>query len=409
MVAKADFDLVLHHGLLDGSQIDMQVRYQQRVGELNDCAAGRNNDGIAGTMSGTPFSAVLTTTLGLGITPNGHQRASPRARRPAQSRVRWQGTGPQLQQQVDGWAADEGELLGRLLQGQLAGGNGLVTLTLTLALALALMGHVALGARFGAGGCAHNRLGGGHGCHLLTQLAQFVAQGGHVISNSDGLGAHGAALGVNGALALHAVILFAHGEDLEAHLVKVFAPLALVDLADLVHANDVGQVVAPVVCRPFEFGVELEELLHHSARCSLGAGRHAFLNQGLALVGGLGDARVVVLDLVQLLDVHPSPMRVVVVATQPVLEGGVGNVNHEDGKGVLVAGLNKLLLARLLSAAATFSSLSSLACWRCTAGWSLSSKRMVCIGSTSWSRNTGTGYPKGFRKPYQDNVTDMPI
>eukprot|EP00965_Chrysotila_dentata_P044232 1470124-Pleurochrysis_carterae.AAC.1 len=53
-------------------------------------------------------------------------------------------------------------------------------------------------------------------------------------------------------------------------------------------------------------------------RCSLRAGRHALLNQGLALVGSLGDARVVVLDLVQVLDVHPSPMRViVVVATQP--------------------------------------------------------------------------------------------
>eukprot|EP00965_Chrysotila_dentata_P242274 6204778-Pleurochrysis_carterae.AAC.2 len=60
------------------------------------------------------------------------------------------------------------------------------------------MGHVALVARFGACCCAHDGLGGGHGCHLLTQLAQLVAQGEHVISNSDGLGAHGAALGVNG-------------------------------------------------------------------------------------------------------------------------------------------------------------------------------------------------------------------
>eukprot|EP00965_Chrysotila_dentata_P179869 5938832-Pleurochrysis_carterae.AAC.1 len=47
MVAKADFDLVLHHGLLDGSKVDIQVRHKQRVGELNDCAAGRNNDGTA--------------------------------------------------------------------------------------------------------------------------------------------------------------------------------------------------------------------------------------------------------------------------------------------------------------------------------------------------------------------------
>eukprot|EP00965_Chrysotila_dentata_P240719 6203872-Pleurochrysis_carterae.AAC.3 len=138
--------------------------------------------------------------------------------------------------------------------------------------------------------------------------------------------AHGVALDVNGVLALHAVTLFKHGEDLEAHLVKLVAPLALVDLAGLVHANGVGQVrghgvqegrgqqvVAPEVCRPFEFGVELEELLHHGGRCSLGAGRHALLNQGLALVGSLGDARVVVIDLVQMLDVQASPMRVVVV------------------------------------------------------------------------------------------------
>eukprot|EP00965_Chrysotila_dentata_P242273 6204778-Pleurochrysis_carterae.AAC.1 len=47
IVAKADFDLVLHHGLLDGSQVEIQVRHQQRVGELDECAAGRSNDGIA--------------------------------------------------------------------------------------------------------------------------------------------------------------------------------------------------------------------------------------------------------------------------------------------------------------------------------------------------------------------------
>eukprot|EP00965_Chrysotila_dentata_P112989 3733185-Pleurochrysis_carterae.AAC.2 len=47
MVAKADFDLVLHHGLLNGSQVDIQVRHQQRVGELDECAAGRNNNGVA--------------------------------------------------------------------------------------------------------------------------------------------------------------------------------------------------------------------------------------------------------------------------------------------------------------------------------------------------------------------------
>eukprot|EP00965_Chrysotila_dentata_P043380 1442436-Pleurochrysis_carterae.AAC.3 len=55
-------------------------------------------------------------------------------------------------------------------------------------------------ARLGAGSCAHDGFGGGHGCHLLTHLAQLVAQGGLVISNSDGLGAHGAALGVDGVL-----------------------------------------------------------------------------------------------------------------------------------------------------------------------------------------------------------------
>eukprot|EP00965_Chrysotila_dentata_P256219 6212477-Pleurochrysis_carterae.AAC.1 len=49
------------------------------------------------------------------------------------------------------------------------------------------------------------------------------------------------------------------------------------------------------------------------------------------------------------LDAHPSPMCVVfVVATQPVLEGGVGNVGYEDGKDVLVASLDELLHARLL-------------------------------------------------------------
>eukprot|EP00965_Chrysotila_dentata_P100845 3331156-Pleurochrysis_carterae.AAC.1 len=47
MVAKSDSDLVLHHGLLGGSQVDMQVGHQQCVGELDNCAAGRNNDGVA--------------------------------------------------------------------------------------------------------------------------------------------------------------------------------------------------------------------------------------------------------------------------------------------------------------------------------------------------------------------------
>eukprot|EP00965_Chrysotila_dentata_P141598 4679539-Pleurochrysis_carterae.AAC.1 len=79
------------------------------------------------------------------------------------------------------------------------------------------------------------------------------------------------------------------------------------------------------------------------------------------------------------MNAHLSPMRVVVlVATQPVLEGGVvGNVDHEDGKGIFVAALDELLHARLFVSRATFSSLSSLVCRRSTAGWSSSSKRMV--------------------------------
>eukprot|EP00965_Chrysotila_dentata_P064458 2136670-Pleurochrysis_carterae.AAC.1 len=35
---------------------------------------------------------------------------------------------------------------------------------------------------------------------------------------------------------------------------------------------------------------------------------------------------------------------------------------------------------------------------------------MLCIWEVSqWSTNKGTWYPTGFRKPYQVNVTDMPI
>eukprot|EP00965_Chrysotila_dentata_P121142 4006343-Pleurochrysis_carterae.AAC.1 len=61
---------------------------------------------------------------------------------------------------------------GSLMKGQFAGGNG-------LAVALAAMGHIELVAKLGSGGCAQDELGGGRGCHLLTQLAQLVAQGGH--------------------------------------------------------------------------------------------------------------------------------------------------------------------------------------------------------------------------------------
>eukprot|EP00965_Chrysotila_dentata_P158560 5237223-Pleurochrysis_carterae.AAC.3 len=102
------------------------------------------------------------------------------------------------------------------------------------------------------------------------------------------------------------------------------------DLAGLVHANGVGQMRNQ--------GVRMSH------------GQHLVATVGLAPIGSLGNARVVVLDLVQGLEVHPSPMRVVVlVATQPVLESDVDNVDHEDGKGVLVAGLNELFHgARLL-------------------------------------------------------------
>eukprot|EP00965_Chrysotila_dentata_P009017 293210-Pleurochrysis_carterae.AAC.1 len=71
MVAKADFDLVLHHGLLDGCQVDIQVsRLQQRVGELNDCAAGRNNNGIALASGDDGRDALLSGLdhhIGLGV------------------------------------------------------------------------------------------------------------------------------------------------------------------------------------------------------------------------------------------------------------------------------------------------------------------------------------------------------
>eukprot|EP00965_Chrysotila_dentata_P191225 6174390-Pleurochrysis_carterae.AAC.1 len=46
MLANAGFDLVLHHGLLDRGQVDIQVGHQQRVGELDDRAAVCNYDGV---------------------------------------------------------------------------------------------------------------------------------------------------------------------------------------------------------------------------------------------------------------------------------------------------------------------------------------------------------------------------
>eukprot|EP00965_Chrysotila_dentata_P105509 3484584-Pleurochrysis_carterae.AAC.2 len=67
-----------------------------------------------------------------------------------------------------------------------------------------------------------------------------------------------------------------------------------------------------MMCRPLEFRVELEELLYHGASRSLGTGRHALLHQSLALVRLLGNAGITVLDLVQVLDIRPSTVRVVV-------------------------------------------------------------------------------------------------
>eukprot|EP00965_Chrysotila_dentata_P254324 6211833-Pleurochrysis_carterae.AAC.3 len=77
MVAKADFDLSLHHGLLsDGSQVDIQVGHQQRVGELDDCAAGHNDDGIA-LASGDDGRDALLSGLGYHIGLGGHAKREP--------------------------------------------------------------------------------------------------------------------------------------------------------------------------------------------------------------------------------------------------------------------------------------------------------------------------------------------
>eukprot|EP00965_Chrysotila_dentata_P159561 5271359-Pleurochrysis_carterae.AAC.1 len=55
------------------------------------------------------------------------------------------------------------------------------------------MRRVALVAGLGVSSCAQGRLGGCHGCHLLPQLTQLVAQGGQVLIGGNGLGAHGLA------------------------------------------------------------------------------------------------------------------------------------------------------------------------------------------------------------------------
>eukprot|EP00965_Chrysotila_dentata_P260275 6213845-Pleurochrysis_carterae.AAC.2 len=77
MVARADLGLVLQHGLLDGTQVDMvQVRHQQRVGELDDCAAGRNNDSMA-LASGDNGRDALLTSLDHHIWLGGHAKLEP--------------------------------------------------------------------------------------------------------------------------------------------------------------------------------------------------------------------------------------------------------------------------------------------------------------------------------------------
>eukprot|EP00965_Chrysotila_dentata_P254505 6211897-Pleurochrysis_carterae.AAC.3 len=173
MVAKADFDLFLHHGLLDKSQVDIQVRHKQRVGKLDDCAAGRNNDGIALVCGNdgrdTALLSGLDSHIGLGshaklepahvvehvlVTLGVHVQQHVFAYLPKASAhalelvgvgvaaalvrlvVLVALEGRSCSSRLTGWVADEGELLGRDLQGQLAnGGNG-------LAVALAAMGHV---------------------------------------------------------------------------------------------------------------------------------------------------------------------------------------------------------------------------------------------------------------------------
>eukprot|EP00965_Chrysotila_dentata_P094915 3139190-Pleurochrysis_carterae.AAC.1 len=103
------------------------------------------------------------------------------------------------------------------------------------------MRHIALVAWLGIGRRAHRRLDGARGRHLLAQLPQFVAQRGNIIFSGEALSTHGPAFGVDGVLAHHLVILFEHGEDLDANLIKIVAPGALADLsAGLAHANNIG-------------------------------------------------------------------------------------------------------------------------------------------------------------------------
>eukprot|EP00965_Chrysotila_dentata_P263204 6214783-Pleurochrysis_carterae.AAC.5 len=76
MVVKADFYLLLHHGLLNGSQVDIKVRHQQRVGELDYCAAGRNNDCNAPAF-GHYVRAALLSGLDRHVGLGGHNEREP--------------------------------------------------------------------------------------------------------------------------------------------------------------------------------------------------------------------------------------------------------------------------------------------------------------------------------------------
>eukprot|EP00965_Chrysotila_dentata_P177866 5874956-Pleurochrysis_carterae.AAC.1 len=60
LLAEADFDLVLHHGLLDRGQADAQVGHQQRVGELDDRAAVCNYDDVALASGDNGWYALLS-------------------------------------------------------------------------------------------------------------------------------------------------------------------------------------------------------------------------------------------------------------------------------------------------------------------------------------------------------------
>eukprot|EP00965_Chrysotila_dentata_P157392 5200003-Pleurochrysis_carterae.AAC.1 len=76
--SKRSFDLVLHHGLLDGSQTSKLGTSSALVNSTTapPAATTRALPLPLGTMGLTPFSAVMTITLGSRVTPNGNQRLS---------------------------------------------------------------------------------------------------------------------------------------------------------------------------------------------------------------------------------------------------------------------------------------------------------------------------------------------